>query len=222
MPGVLFSECGQSGHGCPVLHGPEEFASLPFNKIYSVGQIDPDDMKYRHAEITHPNAFPIDGSLRRILCRNEVERVTLLQLLRERDYVTFAKYKNIIRVYNDDVFYNNGLFISDCRYYDNSLTISFSDNYPRREHIRYLSREGKDISESLDVTMNIELEWVNNKGVIDRKTTEVHVDYMNPGTILLQHVPALPSSRFLNVRIFIDGKLMAFLAFSTENMELIK
>ena len=92
MPGVCFSEYGQSGHGYETLQGPEAFATLPFGKIYSNGPNDQDSIKYRHAEINHPHAFPIDDALRRILCRNEVEKATLLRLLLESDYIAYAKY----------------------------------------------------------------------------------------------------------------------------------
>lgn len=221
MPGVSFSEYGQSGHGYQLVHGSAEFARLSFEKIYSDGPADPDSIRFRHAEINHPNAFPTAKSLRHILCRNEIEKATLLQLLYEKDYKTYVLYNGMIKVYNDHLFYNNGLFISDCRFYNNSISISFSDSYLRSKHIDYLARKNH-IPDVLKVSMSVELEWKNNKKVLDKKTTEIQIDYEKPGTILLQRIPIVPSAKTLHVHIYFEGKLMTYRAFSIDNMELIK
>ena len=70
--------------------------------------------------------------------------------------------------------------------------------------------------------MSIELEWITGRKVIDKKLTEIQVDYEKPGTILLQNIPVLSSAKFLHIHIYIEGKLMTYVVFSTDSVELIK
>lgn len=91
--GVLFSAEGQAGYGKPLFYGEKAFARLPFDKIYSDGPCDSDTIRYRHAEILCPDYYAIDGSLRMIVCRNECEKATLLNLLYSKDRKAYYKYK---------------------------------------------------------------------------------------------------------------------------------
>ena len=86
-----FSEKSQAGYSAArLLSGPDDFSKLNFAKIYEVGRMDnrDEDVKYRQAEILYPESYPIKNSLKYIVCRNEVERRTLLKLLKARSNKT--------------------------------------------------------------------------------------------------------------------------------------
>ena len=114
LPGVEFSEKSQAGYGTRTYSGVDAFSKLNFDYIYDNTFENFDTTKqYRHAEIVHQNSLAIESCISNILCRNNLERTTLLNLLKEENPLAFAKYKNIIKVYKRDTFENNGLFISD-------------------------------------------------------------------------------------------------------------
>ena len=62
-----------------------------------------------------------------ILCRNEIEKTSLLNMLRKTNPKQFALYRNLIKVCKQDMFLKNGLFITDCRYYNGGIVIKFAD-----------------------------------------------------------------------------------------------
>ena len=96
LPGVQFSETSQAGYGARVYSGVEAFSKLNFDYIYDNSYENFKSTKnYRHAEIVHPNSMAIESCLSNILCRNSLERTTLLNLLREENPLAFAKYQNI-------------------------------------------------------------------------------------------------------------------------------
>lgn len=83
LSGTKFSSISQAAPGAIIQSGAEEFSQLPFASIYDN---DPahsaDTKKHRHAEILHPQSLDIDSCLKYIVCRNEAERLTLLNELR--------------------------------------------------------------------------------------------------------------------------------------------
>lgn len=97
---VEFSEFSQAGHGVAKQQGEEAFGKLEFKKIYSNGYVDDKTRKYRHAEILYPNSYTIDDSLSVILCRNDVEKATLMTLLKKKDNKSYYKYKDKIKIYS--------------------------------------------------------------------------------------------------------------------------
>lgn len=111
--GVWFSAKSQAGHGSPRYQGENNFSQLPFEKIYSDGPCDNNTLRYRHAEILSPDCYPIDDSLRMILCRNECEKATLLNMLYSEDQKAYYKYKGLIRVAREKAFQRNGLFVDN-------------------------------------------------------------------------------------------------------------
>mgnify|MGYP002508697360 CR=1 FL=1 len=135
-----FSEKSQAGYGTRTYSGVDAFSKLNFDYIYDNTFENFDTTKqYRHAEIVHQNSLAIESCISNILCRNNLERTTLLNLLKEENPLAFAKYKNIIKVYKRDTFENNGLFISDCSYHSNKVSITFSDTYNGK---RYFTKFG--------------------------------------------------------------------------------
>ena len=60
-----------------------------------------------------------------IVCRNDIERQSLLNKLRCVDYNLFVKYRNRIRV-DRSCFECNGLFIEQCNYYGDKIGVVYS------------------------------------------------------------------------------------------------
>ena len=129
MDNVYFSEKSQAGEGCRLCNTPEEFSQFNFDQIYNnswMRNID-EEKKYRQAELVTKGPFPINSCLYAILCRNEVEKITLLNLLRDESPKTYTKYKDKIKVCKENMFECNGLYITDCRYFDGKASILFSN-----------------------------------------------------------------------------------------------
>ncbi len=103
MPETQFSEQSLAGGGGTLFCGEQNFSSLNFKQIYKDGYMENPEVekKFRHAEIVYPGAFNISESLRHIICRNDIERATLLNLLRKEDRRAFMKYKDYVVVNNE-------------------------------------------------------------------------------------------------------------------------
>lgn len=94
LPETRFSETSQAGHGGKLFKGIEAFSSLNFSYIYNNDwQSIQETKKYRHAEILHPSPFDINTCLEYILCRNEQERLTLLNELRQNNIGAYTAYE---------------------------------------------------------------------------------------------------------------------------------
>lgn len=141
-PGVKFSNQKQAGNGSTLKSGVDSFATLNFDNVYSNNLENIVDTKsFRHAEILHPNSMCIDDCLETILCRNSIERISLLNMLKGINSFAFQKYQGIIKVGKRDVFEKNGLFVTDCTYGGNTVGITFSDPYARKNYTASMKRK---------------------------------------------------------------------------------
>ena len=223
MPETRFSETAQSGYGDRLLSGIEEFSKLNFDKIYSNGYSnDADIKKYRHAELLYPNAFDIDkdNCLRAVLCRNDSEKTTLLNLLRDSNIRNFYKYQSMIKVFKEDVFENNALFITECRYYDGNVSVSFSDTYAKEKYKdKQMIKNGVD--ELTPVDSKIEFEWENAKGLIHHLEMGFKLNYSKSKSITFCNLPVFKEARNIKIRIYFEDKLMCYMNQSIAEIELI-
>lgn len=220
LPGVHFSETSQAGHGSRTYSGVEAFSKLNFEYIYdnSFGNFEA-TKNYRHAEIMHPNSMAVESCLSNILCRNNMERTTLLNLLRDKDQLAFAKYKNIIKVYRQDTFENNGLFISDCAYHDNTVSISFSDTYSRKRYIERMM-EKYHLDDLNPVKVTVWLKWFNSRRVYNQGSIETTIDIRNPRNLTITKLPNVPQAREIGIEVYFDDKLMCYAVQPLESSEL--
>lgn len=220
LPGVKFSEKSQAGHGSVLQSGPEAFSKLNFDYIYDIGFDNISITKlYRHAEIVHPNSLKIDSCIKNILCRNNLERTTLMNLLREKGNVAFTKYKNIIKVPKKEVFENNGLYVSDYSYHNNILNISFSDTYSSKKYIaREMDKTG--ITELKPIKVTIWLKWYNSRTIYHKESIEVFVDVLNPGSITFKELPNIHSATEISIEVYFDNKIMCYVKQPLDNAEL--
>lgn len=213
QPGIQFSEQSQAGWGSALYSSPDEFEKMDFDKIYGVGPMsDPlVDTKYRHAEIISQNPFSIDTCLKYVLCRNNIERITLLNLLRNNDNKLFLKYKDCIQVCNDKLFYNNGIYLSDCRYYDGSASITIEDQWPKTD---YLKRQ-KRVMEISDLSMldaEIEFVWKKSRNIISKESCKFQVDYVNSTLISFHGLRKPNEANVLYTIVKLEGKLMCYMS----------
>lgn len=207
---VFFSEKSQAGYRIPILSGIEDFASLNFDKIYEDGYMDnpQEDKQYRHAEIMIDNQFAIDENLVKICCRNECEKITLLNLLRKSDREAYSKYKDIITVCKSDMFEYNGLFVEDCHYYNGSCSVSFSNTWQKD---KYIHTYGTRNLRRLDVL--IELSWERHGEIINRNEFYSEVNYEDTESIQIKGIVPPKGARSLYITIRVLGKLMCLMSY---------
>lgn len=104
---------------------PEEYAKLPFDKIFHDGGFSPDEkediIQHRQAEILIPNELTIDGYLKFILVRSINEKKTLLNQLTAE---TREKYKMLIRIDKQaNIFFRYWTFIDEIVLKSESMTL---------------------------------------------------------------------------------------------------
>lgn len=207
---VTFSSFSQAGYGSSQYSTVEEFSKLEFEKIYSDGFVDTDTKKYRHAEIMIPNEYNIDDSIEAILCRNDVDKTTLLNLLAKNDQKAFYKYKEKIKVCKEKMFYKNGLFLDNIYFDFNNLSITFADTFAKRSYERKIMKEeGK---ESLDfISAEIKLEWMaSNNIILLSKSAEFKINYLMPLKTILKNIPKVPKAKSIAISIYVDSCLIGY------------
>lgn len=224
-PKTLFSEGSEAGAGSPVLKGEERFSDLNFKMIYKYGPYiyqNPGDKKregsIRQSEILYPDCYRIDRGFIGIICRNAVERTTLLNLLMNRSQELFDYYQPKIRIFNNRfIFYNNGLYIEECSLHQNDFSITFSDAYPRRQYAIRYSRNNKQ--DNLRIVVRIQLLWLDGNKILYQKEEEVSVNYLNAMPIVFNNVPEIDGAQKLSVKIYFEKHLMCYCKFLLRNAE---
>lgn len=189
MPGIKFSEFAQSGYGSQLYDTISDFERFHFDKIYSDGYDENwrETHKYRHAEILYPGKFPINSCLNTILCRNDVERMTLLNLLKYENITEYYRYKSLIKLCREDMFERNGLFVTQCQFHGNTVSFEFSNTYSKVRHSR-TAMQKSGIATLAPIKARVELLWINNKTLCYKTATETQIDYLNPKQIGRAHV----------------------------------
>lgn len=208
LPGTLFSELGQAGHGSPLRSGVKEFEKLPFGKIFSNGAVPQEIMPYRHAEILYPEEFPIEGILKHILCRNESDKATLLNMLKNQESeIAYRKYAELVRVSKDaNVFQRNGLFVESVIFHDDTLSYVFGDT-PEKNN--YANRYGDHGTELTPLKANFLFEWKKAaKTVLLSTVREVAIPYLRTKPVVFQKFPNISGAKALRVTLTIDEKII--------------
>lgn len=219
VPGVCFSERSQAGHGTSLISGEEAFRSLNFDYIYDNSYEKLSETKqYRHAEIVHPNALEISSCIRNILCRNNMERTTLLNLLKEKDQKAFIRYKDIIKVYKEDTFECNGLYISSCMYLNNTISISFADTYSGKRYIERMM-EKLSVTHLAPIKVRISLKWFNSRNTLKQEYIETEIDAYETNQIKIKNLPAIAGAKNIGIEIYLDGKLVCYNVQSLDSSE---
>ncbi len=207
---TYFSEMSQAGAGSRLCNTPEDFSRFNFDEIYKNGYMDNPDIekKFRQAEILYMDSFPIDYGLQTIYCRNAIERMTLLNLLRAKDTKKFLYYKDKVRICRRDMFENNGLFVTDCRYYDGRASIAYSDTYEKR---CYLNRY-RNVPELRKLEAKAEFDWVRSGKLLNRQYSVFSVNYENAKMTTFTGLKEEKGASALYMRLYIEDKLMCFMS----------
>lgn len=205
---LKFSERTQSGYGAPLCTGLEDFNKLDFRRIYSNGSIGEDHelIKYRHAELLYPNSFGIEDYLQVILCRNDIEKVSMLNLIKEQNISAYYKYKDKVKVSKDEIFKNNGLFVTNCDFYEDTVTFSFSNTHNKILYTNHYMKE-----QLRPVKAQALFEWTNKARLIYSTTSNFEIDYQSQTSIKFTKIPRYKDAKTLKIKIFFEGKTMCLI-----------
>lgn len=217
-PGICFSEKGQAGYGSEICCGEEEFNKLDFDKIYS-NEYVPEYLKYKRAELLIPNAFSIQDSLVFILCRNEIEKTSVLNLLKETNPTLLYQFESKIKIGRENVFVNNGLFITSYSYHESSLSFTFSDTFSKKTYTQNaMTKYGIDSLSKLNA--RAEFEWYSGKKQLFQKGCTFTLTY-DGQSIKFNGIPEIKDAKVLKVSLFVEDKLMCLIEHPLWDSELI-
>ncbi len=219
MDDALFSEQSLAGGGGLLYQGEEAFSTLNFAQIYKMGYMENSEIekKYRQAEIVFQGAFSIDSSIKKIVCRNDVERATLLNILRKESPKGFSKYKDLVVVLNE-CFENNGLFITQCNYYGDKAAIVFSNTAKK---IEYTSKYKFDSTGQLLLNADAEFEWMHYNTMILRQGCRFQIDYENSEQMTFTNLNKPYGATALYMRIYIENKLVCYMCWQLADSALL-
>ncbi|MBE6436415.1 MAG: DUF4433 domain-containing protein [Akkermansiaceae bacterium] len=221
-PGVEFSDKTQAGSRGDTFQGIEAFAKLKFDYIYDQSwEGYEQSKKYRQAEILAPDSFAVDGYISRILCRNAVERATLLNLLKKSSSASFEKYKDIIREYSKDVFYENGIFVATCDYCNKTVSISFSESPACSKYIEKAMRENH-LNDLSPIQAIVELEWLDKySNIIKIFQMPLSISMQHPSACKINGVPLIKDAVHLGIKVYFEGQLMSYVIRSLQDTEVL-
>lgn len=215
MEGTKFSALSQAGRGNPEYSGVDDFAALPFDSIYSNGYCTDEVRMHRHAEILYPDEFPIEPTIRGIFCRNDCERSTLMNLLKDNNPTAFYRYKDKIRVARSDTFERNGLFVESILYHDNTISCVFSATPEKEKYAKRYARGELDHMEA-----SFLFEWKNSKETLKSLVHTLSISYWEK-PVAFARLPQIKGAHTLRVTLKIDGQLICVFEHSLTAFELV-
>lgn len=219
-PNVCFSPQGQAGTRRYEFQGEEAFEKLPFDKIYSNGPCDDDTRRYRHAELSCPDLYAIGSSLRMILCRNECEQATLLNLLYDENRAACFQYRSLVRIARRDVFQRNGLYVEHVNFNDNTLAFEFARTYEKKKYDESLKRRYA-LDRLEPVRASYRLQWTDRTGsVLYSAALDRPLDYEQPQPVLLK-LPPITGASSLKATLLLDGKTVCVTRHAMDSFELL-
>jgi hypothetical protein len=222
--GTLFSEKQQSGHGSPLYKTPEEFSEFNFAKIYGYGAMaEPSlDKQYRHGEILVPDFLEIVEYLELILCRNDVEKMTLINLLKDKNRLAFRQYKDRIKVHSANYFENNGLYVNECQFYKNRITITFSDTSYKKRYTDRMMRILSVSENDLDpIDSRAELDWISGDTTLVHRAAALSIRYRNPQRITIKTFEPPKQAKKIRIKFFMQDMLVCLVEQPLSEVEVI-
>ena len=219
MEKTKFSEQSLAGIGSVLYQGENDFSKLNFSQIYKNGYMEDVDSekKFRQAEIVYEGTFCIDNSLRWIVCRNDIERATLLNLLRKKAPRAYIKYQNLIIV-RSECFEHNGLFITQCNYYEDNVTLVFSQTAKKRQ---YISRYKENHEEKLLLNAEAEFKWMKSSNMVLKMGCEFQIDYENSEYLTFTKLKKPDDATALYMKVTIENKLVCYMCWQLASSALI-
>ena len=211
IPGIKFSETKQAGYGSNLYGTIKEFSNFDFDKIYSIGGKNYEEEKsYRQAEILYPDSFDIDQCLNSVLCRNSKEKTTLTTLLRKNAPHSYKKYLSKIKVWNENLFENNGLFIKNVIYDEDKLSFTFSDPQNRSYYIHSQMKKNR-VDNLKPISAKLQLIWKSQGHEIYRGQKELQIDYKHRNTIIINSIPTYEDADTMEILFYLENALMCLM-----------
>ncbi len=221
-PDVEFSEFSQAGHRATTFKGIDTFSRLNFEYIYdNIYDNFKKTKHYRQAEILIPDHIDIGNYLSYILCRNNIEQMTLLNLLKRESSDILERYKNIIRVCKENVFFDNGIYINGCEYNNDSIFVNLSDTY---ESYQYNKREKfkHGLTDLRPIEACICMEWIGEgENVLKKARATIQMDIQNTTELHIRSLPIVPGAIKLGILVFLEKALMCYVIRSLMPSELV-
>ncbi len=220
-PKVKFSEFSQAGHGSQLYQGEDSFSNLDFSKIYSNGYSDEEERKFRHAEILYPSEYNIEENIKAILCRNFVEKTTLMTLLKKHDVRAYYKYKEKIKICKNDMFEKNALYVDEVSFGGDKISFSFADSQSKT-YFERKQLEKIELEELSPVKAEFVFKWETSKAaVIAGRKIQKYINYQNPANIVFKNLPKYKNAKVLEVSLYIENKIMLFIQYNLAEIDLI-
>ena len=217
--GFLISGKTQAGHAEEPLNGIEAFQKLDFDKIYSYGvESAGENKKFRQAELLYPHRWPVGKSLYRIVCRNQLEKELFLELLRKGSSCDVECFLPYITVFEKDLFYSNGLFMTNIECIGDRLILSFSDTLAKQEYMELnMQRCGEQKLEPLPLMMT--LIWKKLGYILERKERSYLFDY-SWCSLSFKGLPQIEEADTLEVEVYIgkEKHIMGYKRFMLKEM----
>ena len=143
-------------------------------------------------------------------------------MIRDKSNIAFIKYRDKIKVFNENIFEYNGLYLTECICKANELSIGFSDTLNAKKYIKKM-KEKLSLDYISAIKGYIHLKWINNNKTIYEMTIEFSYDYMNPCTSLkINDLPSFKQARQLLIKVFLEDKIIGYFINSLEDIEIIK
>jgi hypothetical protein len=117
------------------------------------------------------------------------------------------------------MFFSNGLFISNCRFYDGDLYVGFADTYAKKAYAN-----GKHLSGLKPVEFSGEFSWyAKDTRILQQRSAFLPLDYMNPKNVIFKLGDHFKDdgADHLMTRFFFDGKLVGCLNLSLQASEML-
>lgn len=202
-PGFLFSEKTQAGHTEETLaQGIDAFEKLSFDQIYSYGVESAGESKrFRQAELLYPHRWPVKRSLYRIVCRNQLEKELFLQLLREKNQEAASCYRSCITVFDEDLFYSNGLFMTDIQCSGDRLVLNFSDTWAKKEYMG-TRMQWQGLPQLDPFPLVLLLTWKKGEHILEQKERLALFDY-SWCALSFKGLPQIVEADALEIRVYI-------------------
>lgn len=207
LPGVEFSEKSLAGHGDRLFSGAEAFEKLNFERIYSNGPMQEPkaDTKYRQAEILHPSPLNINSCLKYILCRNMLERTTLLNMLKRSGWQTFAQYQDLVKCPKREVFLQNGLYLQSCAIHENMVEIAFSYTGEAAKFTAAMMHK-YNVAQLSPIPARICVQWFSGDSLVHVASASFEVDFEDPQNKTFS-LPPIAADR-VSISVYFDDHQM--------------
>lgn len=165
---------------------PEEFASLPFEKIYHAEYFPThlsyeektSIIKHRHAEVLVLNEMNLDY-LVAIVCRSYPEKTYLLKLLNDVNPVLAEQYEPLIKVeaQRHNFFYKERSYLKDVIFNDKSLKIILNEHKHAIEPDVYVRVTGTRNDEVYHYPVDHSLNLINTEILFNLDFMKVYDPY---------------------------------------------